>query len=55
MDTESVTNCNTEDCYKLEITYDHELEIIDMIKDNSWNCKQTLKVGKLPRLIINQI
>ena len=44
MDIESVTNCDSEDCYKLEITYDHDLELIDLIKENSFECQQTMKV-----------
>ena len=44
MNEEIITNCETEDCYNLEMTYKESLELIDMIKERSSNCEQKIEV-----------
>ena len=44
MNEEVIANCDTEDCFNLEITYQESLELIDLIKERSAYCEQKIEV-----------
>ena len=45
MNEEVIINCETEDCFKSEISYKESLELIDLIKERSSNCEQKIEVN----------